>query len=408
MKTKYLTYAGIISALVLAGMFIAILLTGVPIPFMPPSTTIDPITDMSVDEHNILVLTGTTTLAKDNTLYVRLTASPRSPGQDDTDGTVNVNTDTWIIPGDGGNNRLRGTIDISSVQPGDYTISLTTVTYTKNFTMIESDPIATQHFTLGDENAGPGSIRKKTRVTEPFIRINPTGQARADGSLKISGITSLAPGIPLAWSMQTVTNGSGNSTQEFQGTTVVVPGTEGINRWNVVPATGAIPRAWYRFRISENTTGITSPAGTLSALYESDNPPVSASQQNTTGPVNISAGFITIDALPAMRTGEVYVLTGTTSLSPGEEIMMQVYPASGFDLLLDKNKGQTGDFSGAAAMTIVVAGSGGENLWSFELQTYHFEADQYIVTVNNDTYDFGAGAFVPGDLSCSRKFTLEG
>ncbi|MFA6332943.1 MAG: hypothetical protein WCX22_08325, partial [Methanoregula sp.] len=135
---------------------------------------------------------------------------------------------------------------------------------------------------------------------------------------------------------------------------------------------------------------------------------VSASLQNTTGPVNISAGFITIDALPTMRTGEVYVITGTTSLAPGEEIMMQVYPASGFDLLLDKNKGQTGDFSGAAAMTTVAAGSGGENLWSFELQTYHFEADQYIVTVNNDSYDFEAGAFVPGDLSCSRKFTLEG
>jgi hypothetical protein len=407
MKKKYLTYAGIISALVLAGMFIGILLTGVPIPFMPPSTTIDPITDMSVDEHNILVLTGTTTLAKDNNLNLRLTASPRPPGQDDTDGTVNVNTDAWIIPGDGGNNRLKGTIDISSVQPGDYTISLTTVTYTKNFAMIESDPIVTQHFTLADENAGPGSIRKKTRVTEPFIRINPTGQTRADGSLKISGITSLVPGIPLAWNMQTVTNGSGNDTQVFQGTAVVVRGTEGINRWNVVPATGATPPARYQFRISENTTGITSPAGTLSALYEFDNSPVSASLQNTTGRVNISAGFITIDALPTMRTGEVYVLTGTTSLSPGEEIMMQVYPASGFDLLLDKNKGQTGDFSGASAMTTVTAGSGGENLWSFELQTYHLEADQYIVTVNNDAYDFEAGALVPGDLSCSGKFTME-
>ncbi|MDD1691001.1 MAG: hypothetical protein LUQ66_10110 [Methanoregula sp.] len=408
MKKKYLTYAGIISALVLAGMFIGILLTGVPIPFMPPSTTIDPITDMSVDEHNILLLTGTTTLAKDNTLYVRLTASPRSPGQDDTDRTVKVNSDAWIIPGEGGNNRLKGTIDISPVQPGDYTISLATVTYTKNFTMIESDPIATQHFTLGDENAGPGSVRKKTRVTEPFIRINPTGQTRADGDLKISGITSLAPGIPLAWNMQAVANGSGNDTQVFQGTAVVVRGTEGINRWNVVPGTGEITPVRYQFRISENTTGTTSPVGTLSALYESDNPPVSATRQNTTGPVNISAGFVTIDALPTMRTGEVYVLTGTTSLSPGEEIMMQVYPASGFDLLLDKNKGQTGDFSGAAAMTTVAAGSGGENLWSFELQTYHFEADQYIVTVNNDSYDFEAGAFVPGALSCSRKFTLGG
>lgn len=408
MKKKYLTYAGVVAAALLIVLFAGILLIGGPIPFMPPSTTIDPITDMSIDEYNILILTGTTTLAKDSNLFVRLTASPRSPGQDDTDGTVNVNTDTWIIPGDGGNNRLRGTIDISSVQPGDYTIILTTVTYTKNFTMIESDPIATQQFTLGDENAGPGSIRKKTRVKEPFIRINPTGQTRDDGNLKISGITSLTPGIPLAWNMQTVTNGSGNDTQVFQGTTVVVPGTEGINRWNVIPATGAIPPARYQFRISENTTGITSPAGTLSALYESDNPPVSASLQNTTGPVNISAGFITIDALPTMRGGGVYVLTGTTSLAPGEKIMMQVYPASGFDLLLDKNKGQTGDFSGAAGMTTIAAGSGGENLWSFELQTYHLEADQYVVTVNNDAYDFEAGAFVPGDLSYSRKFALGG
>jgi hypothetical protein len=408
MKKKYFAYAGIISAVVLAGMFIGILLTGIPIPFMPPSTTIDPITEMSVDEHNILVLAGTTTLAKDTDLYVRLTASPRSPGQDDTAGTVKVNTDAWIIPGEGGNNRLRGTIDISSVQPGDYTVSLTTFTYTKNFTMIESDPIATQHFTLGDENAGPGSIRKKTRVTEPFIRINPTDQTLVGGNLKISGITSLAPGIPLAWSMQTVTNGSGNSTQEFQGTTVVVPGTEGINRWNVVPGTSAIPPARYQFRISKNPTGNTSPAGTLSTLYEFDNPPASTSLQNTTGPVNISAGFITIDAIPEMRTGGVYVLTGTTSLSPGEEIMMVVFPSSGFDLLFDRNKGQTGDFSGLTTVTTAVAGSGGENLWSFELPTHHFKPDQYIVTINNDTYDFEAGATVPGDLSCSSVFTIGG
>ena len=62
MKKQYLTYAGIVSALILVGMFIIIVLNAFPYQFLSPTITIDPITDMNVDENNRIILTGTTSL----------------------------------------------------------------------------------------------------------------------------------------------------------------------------------------------------------------------------------------------------------------------------------------------------------------------------------------------------------
>jgi len=404
MKKKYLTYAGIISAVLLAGMFMGILLTGIPFPFMPAVTTVDPITDMSIDENNMMILTGTTTLAKDSNLFIRVTASPRSLIQDAATGTTKAEGDAWIIPEAHGNNHWRGIVDISSLQPADYTITLATRTYAENFTKrIESDPVATRQFTLGDENAGTGSIRKKTRISTPFIRINLPDQEPPSENTGISGITSLAPGSPLAWSMQMVTSGPDNSSQEFPGNSTVIPGTDGINRWYVVPGTGAMKPGRYQFRITGNPIGNSSPAGIITAMSEFDIP---ATRQNTTG--QISPGFIAIDTLPEMMTEGIYVITGTTSLPPGEELLVEVHPATGFNLLIDRNKGQTGDFSGVAGMITVENGNGGKDLWSFELQTYRLESGKYIVNINNDKFDFATGSVIPGDLSCSRIFTIGG
>ncbi len=214
MKKKYLTYAGIAAALILVGMFVAICLSSFPFPFLPPSAAIDPVTSSSVDENNMLVLTGTTTLSWYATMSVTLSACP-SPGNC-TGGTTTWNQAMIIPAADGGRNRWRSEFDLSRLAPADYQISLATYSSGKNYSLIQSAPLATGYFMLGDDNAGPGAIRKRSPAVQPYIRINPLQQT---GSiLKISGITSLAPATPLAWDLHGVANATVGNSSDYRGT----------------------------------------------------------------------------------------------------------------------------------------------------------------------------------------------
>jgi hypothetical protein len=367
---------------------------------------------MNVDENNMMSLTGTTTLPENTQLALTVTASPRPLSQGNATGTTGVRGDAHIIAAAGGGNRWKGIIDISPLPPADYTITLVTIAFAENFTkIIESEPLVTHHFTLGDEHPGPDIIRKKTHAALPFIRIDPSDQKPATGSREITGITSLAPGTPLVWTMHAITNGTDNNTQESGGTTLVIPGTEGINRWSVLPGTDMPEPARYQFSINGNPIGNTSPAGTISASSDFEGYPVPGTLQKTTGTRQVPPGFITIDPLPEIRTNGKYVISGTTSLPAGEGLVFQIYPASFFteyNFTFDRNKGERADFSGVTGMVGVVNGSSGYNLWSIDFHTYNLAPGRYAVNVSNDKFDPAASAMVPGDLFGSGIFTITG
>jgi len=417
MKKKHLTIAGIIAAILLATMFIGICLYSPKFPFLPSTTTIDPITDANVDENNMLILTGTTTLPLDTFLDINVTADPASLPQDGGTGRTTVWTNTLISPADWGGNRWKGQVDISELRPADYTVSVVTGTMGENFTLKFSDPVATARFTLGDGTSRPGNVHKKTTVMQPFIRINPVDQLTAATVPKITGTTSLAPGTPLAWSMQAVANDTG-SPQGYAGSAAVTEGIDGINRWAVLPAaTDAAGPVRYRFTITGNPSGSEPPAGSVSATAEIGPVPEPVAPVNTTGTPR-GTGFITIDALPDIRADSVYILTGTTSLPPGEDLLVQVYPVSfetNYNFSLEgseagKNRNLSGDvvFGGATGMTRILNGSAGENLWSFRLETYQISGGEYQINVSNDRYDYDAKTLVNGDLYSTRIFPLRG
>ncbi len=419
MKKKYFTYAGIIAALLLVGMFIVICISSFPFPFLPPATTIDPITDMSVDENNMMIVTGMTTLP-DNTYNISLTVSP-SPGslsKGDASGMTDVRCSDTIMPGNGGRNRWKGVCDISGLQPADYLFTFSTFQLAENFTHLGIHPLAMQQFTLGDENAGPGIIRKKIPVTIPFIRINPPDQVQTAEIREISGITSLAPGTPLSWNIHTLTGETGKGTPDFEGTTRVIPGTEGIHRWSVVPGPGAMKPARYQIRITGNPAGNVSPVGAVSAISAFEVHPASGTVETPSGAGQVSPEFITIDALPEIHTNGVYIMTGTTSLQPGKYLMVHVEPASfetDYNFSLDaketsRNRTLSGAavFSGVAGGISVANGSNGNNLWSFRLETYHLSSGQYQLNVSTDDYDYATKGIVYGDLFSMRKFPVIG
>jgi hypothetical protein len=412
MKKKYLTYAGIVSAVILAGMFIAIILSSFPTPYLPPGITFDPITDTSIDDNNMMNLTGMTTLPGDTLLFLKINADPRSLSQGNATETPQVFCNPYITAAAGKNKPWKGFCDISRLPPADYTLSLMTFTVTDNLTIIYSDPIATQHFTLMDQSAGTGTIRKKTRVAPSFIRINPADQEPAAEPGNISGITDLAPGTPLLWSIHPVTGGTGNSTPEFGGTTRVIPGTAGINRWSAGPGTGALEPATYQFTITGNPIGNATPATTVSALLEFDVPPLSATPPNTTGIQQFTPEVITIDSLPDIRTNGKYTVSGTTTVPAGEQLRFLIQPASfttDFNFTYDpQDKRQMPHLATAGGGTNVVNGRNGYNLWSFDFDTYGFDPGRYEVNISKNIIDPVTSDIVPGTLYTAKPFTMAG
>ena len=416
MKKNYLTYAGIVSALVLTGMFVSIWFSSSPFPFLPSATSIDPVTDANVDENNMLILTGTTTLPLNTFLFLNITALPGSLPQDDGTGRTRDGSSVVITPGDWGRNRWEGQIVISDFRPAEYTVAMEVMKLADNYTIASRDTVATAHFVLGDENAGAGVVRKKTRAIPPFIRINPADRTPA-GDLKITGTTSILPGTPLDWKMSAVTDRAGSSPYEYGGTARVTGGTDGINRWAVLPGTFMEEPAQYRFSIAGNATADSPPAGSVSATAVLDVSPRQGTLQNTTGTTQASPAFITIDALPDIRADNVYMITGTTSLPAGEDLLVQVYPVSfetnynfsleGREAGADRTLSGAAVFGGATGMTPIVNGSGGEeNLWSFRLETYQISGGQYRINVSNDRFGNAASVAIPEDLFCTRIFMI--
>jgi hypothetical protein len=411
MKKRYLTYAGIVSAVLLVVIFVGICMSSFPFPFVPVATTIDPVRETSVDQNNMMILTGTTSLPENTQLGVLVSSSPGASTGNSTDGLV-VKTDAAITAGDGGRNRWRSVFDISDLQPGDYRVSLATFTVDKNYAWNISAPIATAYFTLGDAQAGSGTVHKKIPPAPRFLRINPESSGQTPGNLTISGITSLASGTPLAWNLYPLTNSTTGTTAAYSGTIPVTEGTLGINRWDIRP--GALPTGRYRIQVTESPAGATSPEQVLSASAEFEVPAAQGNQSGTNG----SAGFLTIDALPDVTINNVSEITGTTSLSAGSAILVEVYPASfetGYSFSTDAketdmNRSLSGAavFSGATGGVSIERGSNGYNLWSFRLETYRFSPGQYLVKVSNNDYDLVNHTPVMGNLSATRVFPVMG
>jgi hypothetical protein len=417
MKKKYLTWAGILSTLILAGMFVGICLSSYPFPFLPPATTIDPITPASVDQNNMLILTGTTTLPEHSHIAITVSAVslPVTRGNE-TRSTTGM-ADARIVPVNGGRNQWRGVFALSTLQYAEYQVTLATYTLDENYRRVPGETVATGYFTVGDKNAGEGTIRERTLSMPRFIRINPVTEDEAAGTLNITGITSLDPGTLLAWSLYPVINGTPLSVPAYSGTTPVTEGTKKINRWDIRFGTGALQPARYELRVIGNPAGNTTPAATLSAITELAVSSPQYSPSDTSG-IQSSPGFITIDTLPDITVNNVSVITGTTSLPAIGGLVVEVFPVSfetGYNFSTDARETDmnrilsgTAVFSGVSGEVPIVKGNDGCNLWAFRLETYTFSPGQYQINVSNYEVDTANHDLIYGNLSSTRVFPVSG
>lgn len=111
--------------------------------------------------------------------------------------------------------------------------------------------------------------------------------------------------------------------------------------------------------------------------------------------------FISVEPVSDKNTGDVFAITGTTNLPAGTNLVVQVYAAS-----FEEHASDTGEFSGALGTVDVLAGNGGINTWSMELNTSVFVPMEYVVNVSVINGDSSTGDFVTSGPFDTTKFTL--
>jgi len=85
---------------------------------------------------------------------------------------------------------------------------------------------------------------------------------------------------------------------------------------------------------------------------------------------------ITIVPIGDKHVGDKFTIRAATNLAVDDEILVQVYSSS----FQPTQKSQSGEFSGATGTVKVVAGDGGLNAITFDVDASTFKPDEYIVT----------------------------
>jgi hypothetical protein len=100
----------------------------------------------------------------------------------------------------------------------------------------------------------------------------------------------------------------------------------------------------------------------------------------------VASPVATINPIGDRYTGDKFTINGTTSLAPDDELMVEIYSSS----YIPTTKTQSSGLSGASGTVKVVAGSGGRNTWSFDVDTSSFAPDMYLVKVSGVLQDVTA------------------
>ena len=409
MKKRYLTWAGILSAGILAILFIYILTTGSFTLF--PTASIDSIPDHAAGD--LVVITGTTNYPAGTRLLLDIIADTPVPGDSPRAG----GTDAYIVRGGGMSNTWSGALDTSAIPPGEYLVNA----YWVNETHSRSNLLATSRIRLTNITDPGKYMPQLMNHTLTFIRINRPGTIYHGEKILISGTTNLPVGTELLYVVVQQSDKSvfamdpKTGKQDLKGGFArsglidILPGENGVNQWSFAfDSTEAIPDKYEVIvtlgTISPNDIGNVGPFGSESLTI------LEATSDRLTTPVpdNGPCQTISIDSFPATLMNKTYTITGTTSLQPGTELLFTVLPSE-FDVSMHRGtRGFSGSISGATGTLDVTRGTGDTNKWSADLNLATFPPKEYIINVSNDRIDPRTYGTIYGNRYCSKRFTLSG
>ncbi|MCK9632643.1 MAG: hypothetical protein M0R30_13510 [Methanoregula sp.] len=214
----------------------------------------------------------------------------------------------------------------------------------------------------------------------PYITIDPISEKKIGDLIIISGTTNLPENSAI--SMYRTYGDSGE--EKMIANRQVLAGTGGTTRWRFVSDTNGFRPGSYKIRVAAAKKGVEgSVQFNLKGTYLGTDIPVFYSGSATGSP---GASTITVKPVGDKSQGEVFLISGTTTLPKGTLLMYQVYP----DYFEDKSQRSATSAaqpSGIAGDTIVIGGSGSTNTWSCALDTEGYEKTNYIVNVTTISED---------------------
>ena len=235
MKKQYLTAAGIVSAVLLAVIFICILLTGTFTVF--PTAAIDPVPDHAAGD--LVVITGTTNLPDGTRLDLDLFTLPSGSSKSVRAGL----TDAYIVRGTGLSNTWSGALDTSGLPPGDYIVNACPST-TENQTPSKGSCLASSRLRLTGTGSLPSQVSAGDGNRTEYISVNPPGTVVRGEKLLVNGTTNLPNDTELLYmvvqqsdiSVFTIDPKTGTQATQAgltrSGIIAVLPGTGSSNSWS--------------------------------------------------------------------------------------------------------------------------------------------------------------------------------
>ncbi len=260
MKKKYLTYAGIVSAVLLAVLFTGILLTGTFTVF--PTAAIDTVPDHAVGD--LVVITGTTNLPAGTRLDLDVFTIPAG-----SEKTWRVgSTDAYIVRGTGISNNWSGALDTSEIPPGEYAVNAYPLN-TDNASYTKGNLLATSRLRLTNRSPAPAGTPVPDGNRSVYISVNPPGTVVRGEKLLVTGATNLPEETELLYvvvqqsdtSVFTIDPRTGSQDTQAgltrSGIVDVLSDTGGSNKWSFALDTAEFIPDRYEVivsRIQENQT----------------------------------------------------------------------------------------------------------------------------------------------------------
>ncbi len=243
-------------------------------------------------------------------------------------------------------------------------------------------------------------------ISLPYIRIDPVENPNTAELLVLSGTTNLPAGTELLVKVKEEPGSSGEGLEPTNSGSMarVISQAEGSNRWSAGIDTLTLRPDAYRVEVTQMTydheafriiLGETSAVASFTLAGEFLGPDPSQMESVPEDP------FFQLDTVGVKHAGDQFLVTGTTNLPVGSEVIWEVAPS------VAPNFPDTGTFSGMMANSEVTRGDGGTNRVSLAVDSTALEPGEYTVRVSNVVGDVYSPGSEPGNITTSTGLIVQ-
>ena len=358
-------------------------------PFFRPFISVDPVSDKNVGDQ--FAITGTTDLAAGTEIVVEVypsvfeTEEGRN-GSGEFSGAAGIET---VVLGTGNANAWSFSLDTASLKPTEYVVRAS---------VLKGDPTKGDYSTGDVYTETTFTLREGAAVSGQYIRVDSIPDKTTGDLLVVTGTTNLPGGTVVM-----VT--AGGNDRGYGGNAMVRNGTAGVNTFTssidtsvLNPGTITVTVTVMEGDPSGGDYAMGTTSGTVTFVLRGRSLIADTPVQATV----TEDDYISIDAIGDHSVGDQFLITGTTSLPAGVEMIWQIMPdtgkaPSGIDL----------NVTGILANSVVTKGDGTVNRISLAVDTTGMSPGQYVVIAGEMKGDAATGDFGTGDLAGSAVLNLK-